>query len=847
MNQTRNALGIPECRYNLGPEFNTVLVNGRILATENSGREFSFDVLSSSLIKTALVYKSPTAELQEGGIGATVNILTARPFDSKKGLHTTLSGGAVYDTLSERAGPDFSGVVSWLSDSGNFGALVSASYNNRLATTDFLDVDGWSNDATGQPILGGTDASVGLTNADTGFTRTGVALPRAVSFFRRELDNERLNIGGALQGRLAEGLILTIDGLYSKYDNFQTSANGTYFAAQFYQDLVFNENGTVTSYRKPGRDFVADNPGVTGNLPQELDNAFQFQNRATDTYQYGANLQWDVNDRLKLNFDASQSKATRNQLDSAFVIFSQSSTSVTFDLNPEDDLPSLTGAGPQLTDINAKTFGFQGIFETDVEDETTEFHIDVDYEIDSGIFRGIKAGGLYVSREKTSNFALNLPTLCVYCASTVPIPASALITVDSSNFLSGASGGAGLRPSTFISTTLDRLERALNDPASIALGLQANDPTLSAAAAAARAQEIIANGGILARVAQPGAFSSVKEDVAAAYINANFGGDRWSANLGGRLVFTNTTSSGFAQELTGITLAGGITNALNFEFSAPRDVSIDNNYINFLPAFNLSYEVTPSSMLRVGISSTVTRPTLTSLGVNNNFAGRATSATSSGGNPELRPFRSTNYDLSYEYYLDDVSYIGAAAFYKSFSDFLEQRTEQVTRFGFVFNDTRIRNGQTGSIAGAEIGGQYFFDQLPGFASGFGVAGNYTYVKSSVQREAGAADCGYNGLSPHSFNASGIYEKYGIEARVSYNWRSEYLIACAGSNGVQQFREAYGQLDLTAAYNINKSFQVYFQGINLSRSPIRDYSLFQERTLRYDVFGTRYLAGVRATF
>src|SRR6185312_3195723 len=89
----------------LGPEFNNVLVNGRTMATDNQGREFSFDTLSSTIISRAEVFKTSQPNLQEGGIGSTVNIQTARPLDLK-GMHVTLQAGATDDLLAKKTSPD---------------------------------------------------------------------------------------------------------------------------------------------------------------------------------------------------------------------------------------------------------------------------------------------------------------------------------------------------------------------------------------------------------------------------------------------------------------------------------------------------------------------------------------------------------------------------------------------------------------------------------------------------------------------------------------------------------------------------------------------------------------------
>jgi len=107
--------------------------------------------------------------------------------------------------------------------------------------------------------------------------------------------------------------------------------------------------------------------------------------------------------------------------------------------------------------------------------------------------------------------------------------------------------------------------------------------------------------------------------------------------------------------------------------------------------------------------------------------------------------------------------------------------------------------------------------------------------------------GYNGLSPHSANGSVFYEKYGIQARVSYNWRSAFLRQCFGAASRPENRSAYGQLDASIAYDITPQLQIYAQGVNLTDAYVRDYSVLDERLLLLQNTGSRYLFGVRARF
>ena len=125
-----------------GPQFNTVLVNGRQIATENQGREFSFDTLPAELISGADVYKSPVASMQEGGIGATVNVTTAKPFDFE-GFAGAASAKGMYEELSEEITPQVSGLLTNRFLDDRLGLLFAASYQERKAQNNTLQSNYW--------------------------------------------------------------------------------------------------------------------------------------------------------------------------------------------------------------------------------------------------------------------------------------------------------------------------------------------------------------------------------------------------------------------------------------------------------------------------------------------------------------------------------------------------------------------------------------------------------------------------------------------------------------------------------------------------------------------------------
>jgi iron complex outermembrane recepter protein len=120
----------------LGPQFNTVTVNGRVIATTGAGREFDFSILPSELISGAEVYKSPQANINGASIGATVNIKTLRPLDQEAGLKGGGSAHAYLAELGDKTTPSAAGYFTWKNDAGRFGVSGVVTYDKKDERTD---------------------------------------------------------------------------------------------------------------------------------------------------------------------------------------------------------------------------------------------------------------------------------------------------------------------------------------------------------------------------------------------------------------------------------------------------------------------------------------------------------------------------------------------------------------------------------------------------------------------------------------------------------------------------------------------------------------------------------------
>jgi TonB-dependent receptor len=149
----------------------------------------------------------------------------------------------------------------------------------------------------------------------------------------------------------------------------------------------------------------------------------------------------------------------------------------------------------------------------------------------------------------------------------------------------------------------------------------------------------------------------------------------------------------------------------------------------------------------------------------------------------------------------------------------------------TFNVNRYVNGsEKGKVTGFELAYSQFYDFLPAPFDGIGIQANYTRIDSSGGRNPVAAISDGNqitnanlnvlpleGMSPESYNFALMYEKYGVSARLAYNWRSDYLLTTSAANvNRPMWAVAYGQWDGSAFYTINKNYKIGFQVTNVGR-------------------------------
>jgi TonB-dependent receptor len=166
---------------------------------------------------------------------------------------------------------------------------------------------------------------------------------------------------------------------------------------------------------------------------------------------------------------------------------------------------------------------------------------------------------------------------------------------------------------------------------------------------------------------------------------------------------------------------------------------------------------------------------------------------------------------------------------------------------YVFSVQKPVNNREAKIHGFEFGGQYFFGD-----SGFGVLANYTVVRGDVDFDdtlpTSENQFALLGLSD-SANAVLMYEKFGLTARVAYNWRDEFLAQTnvGGGNRNPIYVEAYDQIDVSVGYDITDALAVSLEAINVTGENVRWHARSVNQVYRLEDQKPRYALGARYKF
>ncbi len=806
----------------LGPDFTTVELNGmQVLGNTSSPmdsrgavsrtRAFDFNIFASELFNRIDVHKSYSADLDEGGIGGTVGLYTAKPFD-QEGFHGAITGQLGDNELTDDKSPRIAGLISntW---GDTFGALASIAYSKRDTVERGYNTFRWRQRtrSNGDPLTTADDQySTSLDPTTQQLLEDGdLWFARGNRYTVWENEQERLGITSAFQFRPNANLSFGLDALYSKLENnrkeWHLPTSGSSSTALGFVDALEYEE------RKGDLHVIyGEFSDVTLRTESRVDEA------DTTFYQLVFTTDWQVNDRTNVSALIGTESSEFDQPVSDKLYFETSGRSITTDFR-SDRFYAKNTYDFDTTDPNNWTVRELDLREDEITSEFDTVEVDVDYELNEmsslqfGLSYKVFNNEGYSRRD--DNYVRSQSTPLNDGVTTIGDYAFVYTSHPDANWLAGNVAAA-----------------------QAFYGIDANlGPDNN----------------------RDGSVFDVEEETMAAYIQYE-----WETELVGKPLRGNI---GFRYYDTEITSKGELNGNLG-------DASVTQSYDGVLPALNLAMDLTDEWVVRFSYSENVTRPALSALSVAGNVDTDTSSNPDpriNAGNPALEPFDSKNYDASIEWYFDEVGYVSVALFYKDIENFVVTESFLVPygSTGFPlsllepgqdantnFQYTTFVNSDESSFEGYELQFQRDLDFLPSPFDKLGVIANYTYVDGeteyrNVQNSGENVKKPFPGLSERTYNFTLYYEAEEWGARVATAYRDEYISRVEGGLSDEDERGFHNTtyVDFSSFYHVNDNLKLTLEAINLTDEREEQYSDSSDRVYNTTNSGTTFYVGFNYKF
>ena len=869
----------------LGGDFTRTRINGiegqtSTGGTDSSGgsnktRTMDFNVFASELFNSVTLRKSSAAEVDEGSLGAVVDLQTTRPFDLK-GFTAAGSLKGSYNDLSGKTTPRVAFLVADTFADRKIGLLLSGAYSKRSILEEGFSTVRWDNGVSsggwcppqGATIAPGTTLPSGSTATTCGPAAQGVARlpntpenqaayllasnaanfhPRLPRYGRLTHEQDRLGLTGSIQVRPSENTLVTLDMLYSKLKATRQE--------DFLEAISFSR--TLGSGGKPQTSVVETQYDTSGRLLYGKYNGVdvraesRFDELSTVYTQPTLTVEHDLSDSVKFTGVLGRADSKfKNPIQTTTTLDVANVNGYVIDFRSSDRLPSITYPFDPAT-TGGSSFGIIGVptggataltngtaSEIRIRPQGTNNRNDVmnlNLAWEAIPDKLTIKGGTSFKKYSFESYESRRAVETMYA----PDSLSGLTTM-----VSGFGKGQDLPAGTTTSWAIPDLNAI-----SSLYDIYCNCLKSGAAGGPGDFRlTSITNGN--AR----GNNRAVTEYDRGAFLQADFrtrlAGVKLRGNIGARVVRTEVIATGY------LATGGG------------TEVTVTNKYEDMLPSLNLTAELNQDMNLRFGAAKTMSRPPLQLMnpGGTINTTGSLSITT---GNPLLDPFRSNNIDLGFEWYFAKNSLLGIGAFYKDIGSYIQSSRQTVK-----FNDTGLPrsllpsnftgeeqfalstsfNTPGGKLKGIELNYQQPFTFLPAWGKNFGAVLNYTYVTSKISYFASATSTvpivdDLVNMSPRAWNASLYYDDGTFSARVSTSSRSGYLTRVPGQNNNDvEGKNGTRNVDLSVSYKLNKHIDLSFEGVNLTNQANDQFiSRARDSVVVDNVTGREYMLGVRYKF
>ncbi|HEY4079186.1 MAG TPA: TonB-dependent receptor [Burkholderiaceae bacterium] len=822
------------------PNLNLVTVNGHALSSGDwhvgdqgaSGRSVGFSLLPSQLIGQAVVYKTQKADITEGGIAGSVDILLRKPLDLRKGFTGELAVGGVYADLPAKTDPQISGLAAWKSEDSKIGLLLQAYMENRHLRRDGEEVFSYGVVTAAQAAASGNAALAGLRMPgslnDAMFD--GVRKRKGASVVAQWRPNEMWDL--SLSGFRTT---LTADNLNTSGFSLPTTLVG---AGWLIQNPKIDGNViTAASLVRP-----ANAPASQRVIGFEYDQILREGAKSLSSF-YDFDAKLKANDKLTITTRIGTTKGSGETKSQPQLTFGLINPNMSYQINGShatDWAMTDSTTGQPIDMSNPANFVLMSNTAASVNsvDRENYLHLDGNYQLE-GFFTAFKAG-LRISKHKR----------------TYDVLGGRWDAQDQGQTFTPVTGGSLVGPNIIPAGSLPAPGASL--PADWASGIDGNFPRnlfrytpdqLRAFGAQYMNWDPVLNRSLTSGYA-------VTEENEAAYVMGEFEyGKAISGNVGLRSVLTDLDSLSYQALAQCVatqpcSVPGAIVGSKLGTY-LPRLVSTTNKAL--LPSLNLRWDVSKDWVARLGLSRSLGRANY------NELAGAVslndTLLTGTSGNPQLKPILSNNADLSVAWYFAPRAYASLAVFSEYLQNYVKAGTSTIDYFNISQNKT------TSYLVSSRIGVKAQLKGIEGalempIAGGFGLGLNGTYVDSHDQDGVDML-----GTSKWTYNLRGFYEDAKLSASVAWNYRSDYSYAYFNNgtnvpitsggvvtqyNGLRYYK-GYGGLSASIGYKITPDMSLHFDGNNLLNPVRHTYELSENAPAYWHESGRQYFVTLRMKF